>query len=216
MTLRDVPEGMQPKSTLGRAHAAGGARPAALRGRGRRPRRFTLPGNDRCVTTIDTFDGLHVVVTSAVEDAASAPVPEGGETPKPRIWATVAGERRRRRDRRGEGRGREGRRGPRAVGLRAAGVARGRPAPAHDATWSSPSRRRRSARRPPRRPRRAKHRPRPRPTKRSPRDEPQPPAEPPTARPSRPRATAASAPARAASAPRAPARRPPACRAARR
>jgi len=88
VTLRDVPEGMQPKSTsVGRMQQSAldplpfeDVAPAAS---------FTLPANDRCVTTIDTFDGLHVVVTSAVEDVASAPVPEGGGTPKPRIWATV-------------------------------------------------------------------------------------------------------------------------------
>ena len=88
VTLRDVPAGMQPKSTsVGRMQQSAldplpfeDVAPAAT---------FTLPANDRCVTTIDTFDGLHVVVTSALEDLASAPVPEGGESPKPRIWATV-------------------------------------------------------------------------------------------------------------------------------
>jgi len=88
VTLRDVPEGMQPKSTsVGRMQQAAldplpfeDVAPAET---------FALPANDRCVTTIDTFDGLHVVVTSALEDEASAPVPEGGESPKPRIWATV-------------------------------------------------------------------------------------------------------------------------------
>ncbi|HEX5009686.1 MAG TPA: DUF4340 domain-containing protein [Planctomycetota bacterium] len=88
ITVRDVPEGMQPKSTsVGRMQQSAldplpfdDVAPAAS---------FTLPANDRCTTTFDTFDGLHVVVTSAVEDMASAPVPEGGETPKPRIWATV-------------------------------------------------------------------------------------------------------------------------------
>jgi hypothetical protein len=88
VTLRDVPEGMQPKSTsVGRMQqSALDPLPfddvAAASS-------FTLPANDRCTTTFDTFDGLHVVVTSAVEDMASAPIPEGGETPKPRIWATV-------------------------------------------------------------------------------------------------------------------------------